>query len=152
MKNNSLPKSGKRRLIIIPVVLFVLIILVAGLVYLKSLSDYKRDVASIDVRNVDLQTIEDGTYFGDCNVGYIRVKVRVVIKDHTMTEIELIEHKNDRGGAANALPDRILEQQRIDVDAVSGATSSSRVIQEAIYNALTGERTVGDIVEDSERS
>ena len=60
----------------------------------------------------------------------------------TILELELIEHYNDRSAAANDLPNRILKEQRIDVDAVSGATSSSKVIQEAVFNALTGERTI----------
>lgn len=33
-------------------------------------------------------------------------------------------------------------EQRIDVDAVTGATALSKVIQEAVYNALTGKRTI----------
>jgi len=58
------------------------------------------------------------------------------VKNHRITEIELLEHKNGRGAAAESLPDEIIREQRIDVDAVSGATSSSKVIQEAIYKAL----------------
>lgn len=57
-----------------------------------------------------------------------------------MQELELLEHDNDRGEAANGMPSRMLEEQRIDVDTVSGAASSCRVIQQAVYNALTGER------------
>lgn len=59
-----------------------------------------------------------------------------------ITELELIEHYNDRGESANVLPQRMLDEQRIDVDGVSGATSSSKAIQEAVYNALTGKRTI----------
>ena len=58
-----------------------------------------------------------------------------------MTDIELIEHVNEKGAAAEVLPDRMLEEQRVDVDAVSGATSSSNVIRDAVYNALTGKHS-----------
>lgn len=142
MKNDTITGKKKRSLIVILIVLLVAVLLAVGLIYMKPLLEYENKVASIDVRNVDLQTIENGTYYGDCDVGYIRAQVRVVIRDHVITEIELLEHYNDRGAAADVLPNQMIEQQRIDVDAVSGATSSSRVIQEAVYNALTGERTI----------
>ena len=32
--------------------------------------------------------------------------------------------------------DRILDQQRLDVDAISGATNSSKVIKKAVENAI----------------
>lgn len=108
----------------------------------RTFLNYKRDVAAIKVQNVDLNTIADGEYFGDCSVDLVRANVRVVIRGHAITELELLEHYNDRGEAANVIPGNIIAEQRIDVDAVTGATSSSRVIQEAVYNALTGERTI----------
>ena len=58
-----------------------------------------------------------------------------------MQEVELLEHYNGRGEAANVMPSRMLEEQRIDVDTVFGATSSCKVIQQAVYNALAGERS-----------
>lgn len=58
-----------------------------------------------------------------------------------MQELELLEHHHSRGEAAGVLPSIMLQEQRIDVDAVSGATSSCRVIQQAVQNALMGEHT-----------
>lgn len=129
-------------------IIFLIIIVVAAislLFYVKNyvtFLNYKNDVAAIQVQNVDLKDIKDGEYFGDCNVDLIRAKVRVVVHNHVITELELLEHYNDMGDAASVLPDRIIEEQRIDVDAISNATASSRVIQEAVYNALTGNRTI----------
>lgn len=134
--------STKKRIILFSIFGVVLIALTYGINYYITFLNYERDVAAIQVQNVDLNTISDGEYFGDCNVDFIRAKVRVVIENHMITDVELLEHYNDRGEAANALPARILEEQRIDVDAISGATASSNVIQEAVYNALTGERTI----------
>jgi len=143
MQTNKNKKVSKNMKIILAVVSVIIIgALVFGINYYITYLNYKKDVAAIQVQNVDLNTVEDGEYFGDCNVDLIRVQVVVVVKDHVITDLELVEHYNDRGGAANALPAKILAEQRIDVDAVSGATSSSKVIQEAVYNALTGERTI----------
>lgn len=138
-----LKKMSKRtKLILCGALLALVIALGFGFNYLFTFLAYERDVEAIQVQNVDLSAIADGEYYGDCDVDFIRVRVRVVVKDHRIIELEMIEHYNDRGAAANDLPNRILEQQRIDVDAVSGATSSSKVIQEAVYNSLTGERTI----------
>jgi uncharacterized protein with FMN-binding domain len=138
-----LKKLSKRaKIILCATLLAILIVLGFGLNYLFTFSAYKQDVEAIQVQNIDLSTIADGEYFGGCDVDFVSARVRVVIKDHKMIEIELLEHHNDRGTAADDMPNRILEQQRVDVDAISGATSSSKVIQEAVYNALTGGRTI----------
>ena len=137
--SNLWKKLSKRARIISLITAGVIIAaLVFGFVYMSGVQKYKKDVAALQVRNVDLSAIEDGEYFGDCDVGMVRASVRVVVLNHLITEIELLEHYNDRGGAAESLPASMIREQRVDVDAVSGATSSSKVIQEAVYNALTG--------------
>ena len=142
--NHSKKKiSRKAKIIILSALALFAIALAFGVNYLITYVNYERDTAAIQIQNVDLTTIGDGEFFGEVDVGFIRASVRVVIENHVITELELLEHYNDRGAAANLLPDRILEAQRIDVDAVSGATQSSKVIQEAVFRALTGESTIG---------
>ena len=67
---------------------------------------------------------------------FIYAKVQVTVKDGLMTDIELLEYRHDRGEGAQQVIDRILEQQTIDVDGISGATNSSTVIKKAVDNAL----------------
>ncbi len=55
-----------------------------------------------------------------------------------MINIDILEHKNGRGKPAEIVVDRMVEEQKIDVDAVSGATNSSIVIKKSVENALTG--------------
>ena len=68
---------------------------------------------------------------------FIRAKVAVTVQDGAITGIELLEHKNGRGEAAETVLEEIVSQQRIAVDAVSGATNSSIVLEKAVENALT---------------
>lgn len=135
----SLPKKT-RQFVLFIIAVFV-ILLPFGINYLIFLN-YERDIKLIQVQNLDLNTVADGEYFGDCDVDLVGAKVRVVVKNNKIMEIELIEHKNDRGAMANSMPEKIIREQRLDVDSVSGATASSKVIQEAVYNALTGKRTI----------
>lgn len=140
----SKKKHISRKIKIVLIILAVITagVLAFGLHYYITFLNYEKDVAAIQVQNVDLSAIGDGEYFGDCNVDLIRVRVKVVVKNHIITDLELLEHYNDRGDAANDLPGRILNEQRVDVDATTGATASSNVIRAAVYHALTGERTI----------
>jgi uncharacterized protein with FMN-binding domain len=105
---------------------------------------YKDDIERLKTQTaaVDLAGIADGSYFGDCNVDFIRASVRVDMAGGRIVAVYLLEHYNDRGAPANVIPQKIVAAQRIGVDVVTGATASSKVIQEAVYNALTGKRTI----------
>ena len=141
MNHSKKALSKKAKIVLFSAIILVVIALVVGIVYLVSYNSYKSTIAAIQIKDVDLSTIGDGEYFGDCDAGFVSAKVRVVVINHVITELELLKHQNGRGEAADALPETMLKEQRVDVDTITGATSSSNVIREAVYNALTGERT-----------
>lgn len=103
---------------------------------ITSFGEYKRAVADISIAQTDVSTLADGTYEGDCDVGYIYAKVRVVVADGKIASVDLLEHRNERGAAGEGVLERIVAEQRVGVDAVSSATNSSRVIEKAVENAL----------------
>jgi uncharacterized protein with FMN-binding domain len=84
-----------------------------------------------------MSKISDGVYEGSCSVFPVSVKVEVAVENHTITNINLVEHKNGKGSAAEVLPAKVVEAQSLEVDAVSGATCSSKAILKAIKDALT---------------
>lgn len=90
------------------------------------------------MREVDLSEIPDGVYTGESDVGYIYAKVRLSVKNGKIEKAELLEHRNERGSAAENILDSIISNQRINVDVVSGATNSSQVIKKACENAFRG--------------
>ncbi len=102
----------------------------------SSFSNYKVQVKQIDIENINISTIPNGIYEGECNVGYIYAHVSVTVLDGEITDIEILEHRNERGVAAENIVSSIISQQKIDVDAVTSATNSSKVIQKAIETAL----------------
>ena len=120
--------------------IFFLIVLFFTVVYLKSVADYKRSVKETTFRNLDIINVPDGVYVGEYDVGFVYAKVEVTVQNGVITNIDILEHKNGRGSRAEVVVDRIIEEQKIEVDAVSGATNSSTVIKKAVENALTGER------------
>lgn len=93
-------------------VLFVPVIAIAaGLYGIKTYIDLKTYQAQIDalsISDVNLDTIEDGVYTGRHDVLWISAEVRVTVKNHRIEDIELIEHRNERGKPAEVIPDRVL--------------------------------------------
>ena len=122
-------------------ILAALVIITGGIIvfnYLKDVKTYQETVKSMTFTEIDLSKIPDGIYEGECDVNYIYAKVKVTIKDCKIHHIQLTEHKNQRGSSAAHIIDTILKEQKIDVDTVSGATNSSKVIKKAVENALNG--------------
>lgn len=128
----------KKRIVFCMLLLLFLIALIGTAVYVKSVADYKRAVKETSLDDIDISRISDGTYIGEYDVNFIYAKVEVTVQNGRITDIVLLEHKNERGKSAEIITDRIIEQQKTDVDAVSGATNSSIVIKKAVENALCG--------------
>lgn len=47
-----------------------------------------------------------------------------------------MEHKTEKGKSAEVITEQMIEQQRTNIDVISGATNSSKVIEKAVCNAL----------------
>lgn len=118
-------------------ILMALCIVWHVVVYFMDFREYQKNVASITFENIVLSDVEDGTYVGEYDAGYIYAKVEVTIEDGRIISINLMEHRNEKGKTAEVILDNIVAMQEIDVDAVSGATNSSNVIKKAIENAVT---------------
>lgn len=129
-------KFTKRRVIMCIVIFLFLTGLLCTAVYLKSVADYKKAVKETVIGDVDFSAIPDGVYVGAYDVDFIYAKVEVTVRDGKMTDIAILEHRQERGKAAEAVIADMIAEQRIDVDAVSGATNSSTVIKKAVENAL----------------
>lgn len=85
---------------------------------------------------ISISDVSDGVYIGDYDVNFIYAKVEVAVQNGKITNIDILEHKNARGQPAESVADKMIAEQKIDVDAVSGATNSSIVIKKAVEHAL----------------
>jgi len=131
-------KKGLKALLIVLAVIAVLVI--AGAVAIPRLiagiEKKLETVVQIEIADIDLSTVPDGTYQGSYEAMPVAAEVEVTVKDHSITAIELVKHSHGRGSAAEVIPDRVVAAQSLQVDAVSGATHSSKVILLAIEDAL----------------
>ena len=128
----------KKKILSVIILLFLLIGLICGAVYLKNVADYKRAVGETTFDEIDITDVSDGIYIGEYDVNFIYAKVEVTVEDGEIVSINILEHRHERGKAAEKVIEKIIEEQKTDVDAVSGATNSSTVIKKAVENALKG--------------
>lgn len=125
-----------KKYIILCLIVILVICCVMGINYLISIKNYKEKVNNIVIKNVDLTNKEDGKYIGEFDADVISAKVEVEVKNHKIENIYLLQHKNERGKKAEVVTQKVVDSQSLNVDTISGATNSSKVILKAIQNAL----------------
>ena len=129
-------RMSKKKVALFAVMILLLIDLVWGIIYLKSVADYKQAVKETTYEDIHISDIPDGVYVGEYDVDFIYAKVEVTVQNGEITNINILEHRHERGKTAEVITDSIVDEQKIDVDAISGATNSSTVIKKAVENAL----------------
>lgn len=104
-------------------------------------------LSSIDTTAPSIASVPDGTYAGSAAVGVPLgsiaaapfASVEVTIVNHAYTAIKMTAPKNFPGGVSrfDALAARVVATQGTDVDAVSGATFTSKAFLKAVAKAVT---------------
>lgn len=82
------------------------------------------------------ETLKDGVYTGEAQQGPVSVIAEVTIENQRIAKIDLLKHRNWKGKDGEQVIVRIIEKQSTRVDAVSGATTSSVAIMNAVENAV----------------
>ena len=118
--------------------IMAIMLLLHLVVNIADFNAYGKAIDAIDIKEVDLMEVADGTYFGEYDAGFVYAKVSVTVADHKITEVKLLKHITERGKPAEVIINSMVDENRIDVDSVSSATNSSLVIQQACVNALIG--------------
>jgi len=127
-------KKKYKVLIIIGSVLVVLV--VAGIIAFSIIGKNLEALKTVEVGDADISSVADGTYTGSYNAFPVTAEVSVTVKDHIITDIELISHGHGPDHGADAITGEVIKAQSLDVSAVSGATMSSKVVLLAIEDAL----------------
>ncbi len=82
---------------------------------------------------------KDGTYEGEAKGANGPIKVEVTVKKDKIEDIKITENSETDGVSNLALkqiPEAIIKSQGLDVDAVSGASSTSNAVVDAVKSAL----------------
>ncbi|MDU2544545.1 MAG: FMN-binding protein [Finegoldia magna] len=88
--------------------------------------------------NVATKGLKDGVYEASSNGYGGRLRVRVIVKNGKLTNIDVISNNETPSyfNRASAVIDRILSTGSVNVDSVAGATISSNAIKQAVSKAL----------------
>jgi len=93
---------------------------------------------NIPIANIDTSAINDGTYNGQSTFGSFTYKVSVVVLNHTIMDIKIIQNRqSDYARFAEGVVSKIIKAQKTNVEAITEATTTSKCILKAVKNALT---------------
>ena len=90
----------------------------------------------LQIQPVALSQVADGTYQGEYNLYRWTTKVGVTVKDHQITAIDPYQVPTVIQQNVSVLVNRVMEEQSPAVDAIAGATASSRAFLKAVETAL----------------
>lgn len=114
----------------------ILIISFISLMFLLLVMNSPKELTISD-STYNLQQIPDGSYAGNCDNGLVKVQLIVIIKNHAIVDIQILQHDNGLGGKAEAITQDVIKYQSLEVDTIAQATISSETILKAIENALS---------------
>lgn len=89
--------------------------------------------------DIPIGALKDGTYLGESKGFASKIITEVKVIDGKVTEINIIDHKESKGWYEEAfmtIPREIIRKQKLNVDATSGATKSSKGLIKSVENAL----------------
>jgi uncharacterized protein with FMN-binding domain len=113
----------------------LIVLALAGNLWLQNvqLEGYRR----LPVAEVDVGALRDGSYEGqDAQTGFV-YRVRVSVAGGRIERVELLSTRDGHYARLAALAtDRLAGRPRNDVDAVSGATTTSQALLRAVADAL----------------
>jgi uncharacterized protein with FMN-binding domain len=125
----------KKALKVILFVFLAFVILIAGVAFF--LTRGLDEVSKVDISSIDASNVKDGTYEGTYESGRWSNTVTVTVKDGKITDIQV---KDDvtfpQKGLSDEIFKRVMDKQNANVDAVTGATVTSKAYMKAIEDAL----------------
>jgi uncharacterized protein with FMN-binding domain len=123
-------------------IIIIVIVLIVAVGILSSLigrgSTEAKQVRALPIAEINFSNISDGTYRGDYSYGGFTYEVEVIVKNHKIEDIKMLKNrKTYHAQKAEGVIPKVLQAQSLNVDAVTGATKTSKAILKAIENALT---------------
>lgn len=90
----------------------------------------------VELNDVDLAKIEDGSYEGTFDCYRFTNQVVVTVLDHQIMDITVVNTQNGRESINQELIGQVIEAQSPALDAISGATADKNAFLKAVENAL----------------
>ena len=120
----------------------IIVIVIGGVAVLWSLlSKEHSEGINLPIGIVNFNKFHDGTFDGKYEGGQFKWranKVQVTVSSGKVSDIKLLEDTEERPTEfTNALFNRVIKSQTLQVDTISGATISSKAYLKAVEDALS---------------
>ena len=138
----------KRRIGLRVLIVMLVVLCLAGVAALVADAPGRQELATLEIGTIDFSNLKDGTYTGSYSGTKSSMRdatVEVTILQGELASIRIINGAVDEDGKAVILSDgktvddlfqRVVEDQSLQVDAISGATLTSKAHLKALENAL----------------
>jgi len=107
----------------------------------RTLNTVGENFLDMERQAFEFEDLDDGFYRGTVDGTYGPLTVEVEFREGRIQAIEIIEHNETEAYFVDAypeIPQRIIEEQKLEVDVETGATLSAERIVSAVKNALEG--------------
>jgi len=112
-----------------------------GLLFMAASFFNLQRIRSMTIKEPDLKGLENGTYIGRAEVGGFSYVVEVIMTNHRIEDIKVLKNRNSSYARwAETVIYKILRYQTLKVDAVTGATTSSKALMKAVSNSLQSDK------------
>ncbi|CZR97063.1 MULTISPECIES: FMN-binding protein [unclassified Clostridioides] len=129
MKNHN-ETNKKKKVFKISIILFLVFICIIILI-ITNLKPEK-----LVVKNINPANVKNGIYTGSADNKLVKATVSVEVNNGRIKNIKILEHDTLLGKPGEKIIKNIVEQQSLEVDAITSATYSSDTIRKAVENAL----------------
>jgi uncharacterized protein with FMN-binding domain len=124
-------KKGKKALLIVGII-FVALLGIMAIAAFPGMGAVRK----MTVNPVDLSKMADGTYPGSFKQGRFSYSVEVTVKGHRIEAVKSTGSKQAQDTVIQRIFARIVEDQTVNVDTVSGASLTTKAASKAVENAL----------------
>jgi uncharacterized protein with FMN-binding domain len=118
------------------------IVVALGVAFLFGINGLK-ETLGLQINNVDLSGVADGTYRGSFEAGRFRASVEVMVKDRKIVGVKPLGTDSSKAAEKKILDQiyspaiaKVIQTQTPRVDAISGATATTKAMLKAVENAL----------------
>lgn len=143
MSSATAPSSRKRgpvrkALTVVGIVLLVIVVALGAVVVLTE--GQRKEDRDLVIADVDFSQVPDGVYHGSYK-GWNQFAVLVTVSSGRVTDIEIADDSRDRSNAVtDEVSGRVVTEQTLGLDAVSGATITTNAFLKALEQALVEKR------------
>lgn len=112
----------------------------AGASGIAKLQKEHKEAKNLPLNSINFNRLKDGTYIGEYEGGMYQWRtnrIQVIVTGGKVSDIKVLEHKENQSAEfLDKLFGRVINSQSLQVDAISGATLTSKAYLQGVENAL----------------